>query len=235
MPALLSRIERLARRHGVLIGTSDQRETPPGYQLRGASVVALGGPSARGVWHDAAVFDLSGDLWRLGVPPVELVLRSLAVYGLFLAALRVSGKRELGQFTLFDLAVVLLAANALQPAITGPDTSITGAAIIVATLFITNRGVALARRRFRWIRQLLDVPPTTIARDGAWIQAALEREELDDEDLAAALREHGLETVDQVRLAVLEHDGSISIVPRRGPEVRMRARPRRYRTRGSSR
>jgi len=105
----------------------------------------------------------------------------------------------------------------------------------VATLFITNRGVALARRRFRWIRQLLDVPPTTIARDGAWIQAALEREELDDEDLAAALREHGLETVDQVRLAVLEHDGSISIVPRRGPEVRMRARPRRYRTRGSSR
>lgn len=181
------------------------------------------------------MFDLTGDLWRLAVPPGELVLRSLAVYALFLAALRVSGKRELGQFTLFDLAVVLLAANALQPAITGPDASIPGAAIIVATLFIANHGVALARRRWRVIRRLLDVPPTTIARDGAWIRAALDKEELDDEDLAAALREHGLETVDQVRLAVLEHDGAISIVPRGGPEVRMRARPRRYRTRGPNR
>jgi len=187
------------------------------------------------MWHDAAVFDFTGALWRLAVPPFELVLRSLAIYLLFLIALRVSGKRELGQFTLFDLAVVLLAANALQPAITGPDASIPGAAIIVATLFLANHGVALARQRWRPIRRLLDVPPTVIARDGAWIPAALKREELDDEDLAAALREHGLEDVDQVRLAVLEHDGSISVVPGRGPELRVRVRPRRYRTRGPNR
>lgn len=186
------------------------------------------------MWHDAAVLDL-GDPWRLAVSPVELVLRSLAVYAVFLVALRLSSKRELGQFTIFDLAAVLLAANALQPAITGPDASLTGAAIIVVTIFVANRGVALARQRFASVRRVLDVPPTTIARDGEWLHPALDREGLDDEDLSAALREHGLETIDAVKLAVLEHDGTISIVPRAGPELRIRKGGRRYRSRGPAR
>jgi len=183
------------------------------------------------VWHDAGVFDLSGDAWRLTLSPLELVVRSVVVYVLFLVALRLSGKRELGQFTVFDLAAVLLGANALQPAITGPDASLPAAAIIVITLFGANYLVAAARRRVGWVRRLLDVAPTPIARDGAWIKPALEKEELDDDDLGAALREHGLETVEQVKLAVLEHDGSISVVPRSGTEVRLRARSHRYRSR----
>jgi uncharacterized membrane protein YcaP (DUF421 family) len=105
----------------------------------------------------------------------------------------------------------------------------------VVTIFVANRAVAVARRRSSLVRRFLDVAPTTIARDGAWIRAALDREELDDEDLAAALREHGLETVEKVKLAVLEHDGSISIVQRDGPDVMLRRAARRYRTRGPSR
>ncbi len=181
---------------------------------------------------DAAMFDLSSPVWQFGVPPLELVVRSLAVYAIFLAALRVSGKRELGQFTIFDLAAVLLAANALQPAITGSDASLSGALVILVTLFGANRLVAAARRRSAVMRRLLDVPPTTIARDGAWIRPSLEREGLDDEDLAAALREHGFANIDQVQLAVLEHDGAISVVPKDGEGVRMHARIHRYRTRG---
>ncbi len=168
-------------------------------------------------------------MWHLAVPPLELVVRSVLVYALFLAALRLAGKRELGQFTIFDLALVLLAANALQPAITGPDASLPGALIIVVTLFLLNRAVAFGRRRSQLIRRILDIAPTTIAEDGKWVTAALEREEIDDDDLAAALREHGLEDVGEVRLAVLEHDGSISVVPREGPEVQIRTRRRRYR------
>lgn len=178
------------------------------------------------------MFDLASSAWQFGIPPLELIVRSLVVYLVFLIALRVSGKRELGQFTLFDLAAVLLAANALQPAITGSDASLSGAVLILVTLFGANRLVAIARRRSFLVRRFLDVPPTTIARDGAWIRPALEREGLDDEDLAAALREHGLETIDQVQLAVLEHDGAISVVPREGRQVRMHTRVRRYRTRG---
>jgi len=168
-------------------------------------------------------------MWQLTLSPLELVVRSVVVYVLFLAALRVAGKRELGQFTIFDLALVLLAANALQPAITGPDASLPAAAIIVATLFVVNRGVAMARTRSPRLRRILDPAPTTLAEDGRWNDAAIEREGLNQDDLEAALREHGLERIDDVRLAVLEHDGSISIVPRKGQQVHLRARQRRYR------
>ncbi|MES2210314.1 MAG: YetF domain-containing protein [Chloroflexota bacterium] len=178
------------------------------------------------------MFDASSPVWQFGIPPLELVVRSVVVYAIFLIALRVSGKRELGQFTIFDLAAVLLAANALQPAITGADASLPGALVILVTLFGANRLVAQARRRSAIARRLLDVPPTTIARDGAWIGPSLEREGLDDDDLSAALREHGLESIDEVELAVLEHDGAISVVPRQGQHVRIHARVRRYRTRG---
>ena len=171
------------------------------------------------------------DLFRLGVPPLELVVRTVFIYIVFLAALRIFGKREIGQFTIFDLALVLLAANALQPAITGPDTSITGAAIIIATIFALNWFVGVLRSRYPPIRRLLEDRPDVVGRDGRWIRRAVEREGLDETDLEAALREHGLADVSQMRLAVLEQDGSISIVAvDEGPGATMRRR-RRYRRR----
>ena len=173
------------------------------------------------------------DLFRLGVPPLELVVRTVFIYIVFLAALRVFGKREIGQFTIFDLALVLLAANALQPAITGPDTSITGATIIIATIFALNWFVRVLRSRYPPIRRLLEDRPDVVGRDGAWDQQAVEHEDLSEEDLDAAIREHGLESIKEVKLAVLEHDGSISVVPNDGPRMSMRARRRRYRQRGS--
>jgi uncharacterized membrane protein YcaP (DUF421 family) len=171
-------------------------------------------------------------VWELTLSPGELVLRSAFVYVLFLGALRLSGKRELGQFTIFDLTFLLLAANALQPAITGPEASLPGAAIIVATFFVLNRLVAFGRRNSLTLRRILDYTPTPIARDGRWIATAIDREDLDADDLDAALREHGLESVEDVRLAVLEHDGSISVVAAKGEQVSIRSRRRRYRRRG---
>jgi uncharacterized membrane protein YcaP (DUF421 family) len=165
----------------------------------------------------------------LAVSPLELVARGVVIYVAFLAALRLSGKRELGQFTIFDLALVLLAANALQPAMTGPDQSVAGGVIIIATLFVLNRLVAVGRHRSARLRRILDYAPTPIARDGKWIDAAIDREDLDEQDLESAIREHGLEDVSDVKLAVLEHDGSISVVPKEGERVTMRSRRRRYR------
>ena len=167
-------------------------------------------------------------MWQLGTPPLELVVRSVFVYVIFFGALRLFGKREVAQFTPWDLALVLLAANALQPAITGPDASIPGALIIVATLFLLNRAVAMARRRFPVVRRLLEPSATVIGRDGHWVPQALSREDLDDEDLEAALREHGLSSVSELKLATLEEDGTISVVSRDG-QIRMRTRRRFYR------
>ena len=148
------------------------------------------------------------------LPPWELIVRSVAIYLALVVAFRIFGKREIGQFTLFDLVLVLLVANAVQPAMTGPDSSLAGGVLIILTLVLTNRLLAEARRRFPSLRGVLESPPTTIARNGAWLMDAVRREELDAQDLETSLREHGVASVEDVALAVLEPDGSISVVPR---------------------
>lgn len=173
-------------------------------------------------------------MWTLGLPPLEIAARAAIVYVLFLAALRLFGKREVGQFTLFDLALVLLAANALQPAMTGPDQSIPGAAIIIATIFLLNGLISAARQRIPFVRRLLELKPTVVGRNGAWLPAAIDSQGLDEDDLSAALREHGLGSVKEMKLAVLEQDGSLSIVPTDGGGVRIRTRHRRYRRHDSN-
>jgi uncharacterized membrane protein YcaP (DUF421 family) len=172
-------------------------------------------------------------MFTLSVPPLEIVIRSALIYIVFFGALRLFGKREIGQFTLFDLALVLLAANALQPAVTGTDSSITGGLIVVITIFTLNRAVAAVRVRSSTIRRLLESGPTVIGRDGAWLLPELVRQGLDLEDVEAALREHGLDAVGQLKTATLEADGSISIVARETPGSTV-SRRRRSRTRRSN-
>lgn len=152
-------------------------------------------------------------MWELHVPAWELAVRSTGIYLAVLVALRLFGKREVGQFTLIDLVLILLLANAVQPAMTGPDTSLTGGLIIIVTLVVVNRIIALGRARLPFVRRLVEATPTTLARDGAWVPGALEQEELSVDDVTMALREHGLTDVSEVQLAVLEGDGMISIVP----------------------
>jgi len=167
-------------------------------------------------------------MWELHVPVWELMVRSTIIYLALLVALRLFGKREVGQFTLIDLVLILLVANAVQPAMTGPDASLTGGLVIIATLVVVNRLISWARARVPLVQRLVESTPTVLARDGAWIEAALAREELSIEDCEMALREHGVADVTGVQLAVLESDGMISVVPmdrakagRRRPRIRI--------------
>lgn len=166
-------------------------------------------------------------MWSLAVPWWELVLRSVVVYLALLAVLRVFGKREVGQFTLFDLVVILLVANAVQPAMTGQDYSLLGGLIIILTLMVTDRTIALARARIPFVRVLLESQPTVIARDGQWLTKAMDREDVTIEDAEMALREHGIGSVGEVEAAVLEADGSISVVPLEKKDSLQARRPRR--------
>ncbi len=167
-------------------------------------------------------------MWELHVPVWELMVRATIIYLALLAALRLFGKREVGQFTLIDLVLILLVANAVQPAMTGPDTSLTGGLVIIGTLVVVNRAIAYGRARIPLLQRLLESPPTVLARDGKWIAQALDHEELSIEDCEMAMREHGIADVAEVELAVLEADGMISVVPRdrsivgrRRPRVRV--------------
>ena len=151
-------------------------------------------------------------MFHLGVPAWELPIRAVVIYLTLLIGLRLFGKREVGQFTLFDLVFILLVANAVQPAMTGPDASLLGGVIIIASLLLANLGVAWLDRR-AFFHRLLTAPPTLIVKDGRCLRDRMEREGVLESDIEMAMREHGLEKLSDIKLAVLESDGSISIVP----------------------
>src|SRR2546421_12858490 len=136
-----------------------------------------------------------GELFHLGIPWWHLVVRAALIYVIFFIGLRLFGKRELGQFTTFDLVLVLLVANALQPAMTGPDNSITGGVIIVATLLIFNRGVAMLRSRWPAFARPVEPPPTVLGPGGNPVKENLEKEGLNGGDVESAVRGHGLDQV----------------------------------------
>jgi len=109
--------------------------------------------------------------------------------------------------------VILLVANAVQNAMVGPDTSLTGGLIAAGVLIVGNYGVAEARERLPWLRRAVEGMPTLLINDGKFVSRHLRREGLDEDEVLMAIREHGVADVKDVRMAVLETDGSISIVP----------------------
>jgi uncharacterized membrane protein YcaP (DUF421 family) len=140
------------------------------------------------------------------------VVRSVLTYAALLIALRLFGKREVGQFTLYDLVFVLLVANALQPAMTGPDTSLTGGFVLIIALVGTNYLVGRFDRMPRF-HGLFTPPPAIIVRDGQYLQDVMKKEGVDEPEVEMSMREHGITDMKDVQLAVLEPDGTISIVP----------------------
>lgn len=158
---------------------------------------------------------------------LEIVGRTLAVYGAVLIGLRAGGRRQLGQLTPFDLVVILLVANAVQNAMVGPDTSLQGGLVSAATLLVVNAGIARLRLRSVRIRQLVEGVPVVLVQHGELVVANLRREGITEEEVAAAVREHGaIGQLDQVELAVLETDGSVSVVPMTADVQRTRRRLR---------
>ena len=126
------------------------------------------------------------------------------------------------QMTPFDLLLLLLLSNAVQNAMVGPDTSVTGGVIAAGVLISLNYGIALARERIPWLRRAVEGTPTLLINDGKFISEHLRREGLDENEVAMAIREHGVADVKEVRMAVLETDGSISIVPTDAKAMRTR-------------
>jgi uncharacterized membrane protein YcaP (DUF421 family) len=143
---------------------------------------------------------------------LEIALRTGIIYFLVLGGIRLSGKREVGQMTPFDLTLLLLLSNSVQNAMTGPDTSLTGGAVAATTLLILNYLVAEVAGTNRRFRKLIQGQPSLLIHDGEVIAAHLAREHVTMDALECAVREHGVATYKQVALAVLEVDGSISVL-----------------------
>jgi uncharacterized membrane protein YcaP (DUF421 family) len=153
---------------------------------------------------------LNGAIFPGGHVLLEILLRTGAIYLLVLIGVRLSGKREVGQMTPFDLTLLLLLSNSVQNAMTGPDTSLMGGAVAACTLLLMNYVVADLSGLNRRFRKLIQGQPSLLVHDGRVIESHMAKEHVSMDELHRALREHGISTVDQVALSVLEVDGSIS-------------------------
>ncbi len=170
------------------------------------------------------MFDLGTPLWQIAV-------RSVAVYTAVYLGLRLMGKRQLGQMTVFDLVVILLIANAVQNAMVGPDFSLVGGIVAAFVLLVVNLVVSRVRLLSPRVGRALEGTPTPLIRDGLYLDANLRREGVTREEVRSALREHGLSEAREVRFAYLEPDGAISFVPMSTPVLRSRRHVRQLKKR----
>jgi uncharacterized membrane protein YcaP (DUF421 family) len=146
----------------------------------------------------------------------EIILRTAIVYLFLVLILRVTGKREVGQMSILELIVVLIISDAVQNSMVGENTSLWGGLVAVVTLFVADQLLKLASDRSRRVRKVVEGEPRLLVRDGRVLTKALGEEGVDVEDVRAAARGAGVARLEDVRLAVLETDGSVSIIPMEG-------------------
>lgn len=146
-----------------------------------------------------------------------IAAKTAIVYLFLITGLRLLGKRELGQMSLYDFVMVVILGNAVQNAMLGTDTTLGGGLVAGVVLLLMNRGFNELIRGSQRVEHLLVGEPVLILNDGVMLEDKMKRNGITPEQLMAALREHGYETVDQCHLAVLEVDGTISVVPKGAP------------------
>ena len=154
-------------------------------------------------------------LFDLGMPWWEFVLRAMVVYVVVLVMVRLSGKRTVGQFTPFDLLVVVLLGTAVQNSLIGEDTSLLGGLILAATLLALNWSVGKLSSRFRRFDELVEGRPVILVRHGHLFRDELARQSLSEHDFAIARRSAGYATLGEIALAVLESSGEITFIRRK--------------------
>jgi uncharacterized membrane protein YcaP (DUF421 family) len=145
---------------------------------------------------------------------VESVLRALVIYVLLLLIFRITGKRSLAQITAFDFILLLIIGESTQQALLGDDFSVTNACIVIGTLMTLELGLARLKRARPRLDRLIDSHPLIIVQHGQPFEQRMAEERVDVDDVLTAARElHGLERLEQIKYAVLERSGGISIVP----------------------
>ena len=154
-------------------------------------------------------------MWTTSVPWWEFVLRGVIVYVFLLVFLRLTGKRQTGQFAPFDLVLLLILSNAVQNSMNAGDNSLVGGLISATTLIVCHVLLAQLTFRFRRLEHLIDGTPQVLVRDGQVNSALMRKELLSTDDLEAALRAGGCLHLHEVERATIETNGQITVVLRR--------------------
>ena len=146
---------------------------------------------------------------------MDTVIRAFAIYFFLLVVFRIAGKRALVQITTFDFVLLLIIGEATQQALIGNDFSITTAWILIATLVGIDIAISLLKERFKKLERLVDGVPLVLVSNGELLRDRMEKSRVDEGDILGAARElQGLERLDQIKYAVLERSGTITIIPK---------------------
>lgn len=146
---------------------------------------------------------------------MESIVRAAIVYVFLLLVFRLSGRRTLSEMTMFDFILVLIVSESVQEALIGDDRSLTNAGLVIVTLVLINIALSLLKLKFLVLDKWIDGRPFIIVEQGKCLQDRLAKARVDERDIMEAARiDHGLERLDQIKYAVLERNGRISIVPR---------------------
>ncbi|WP_445991596.1 DUF421 domain-containing protein [Geothrix oryzae] len=152
-------------------------------------------------------------MWKLTQPWWEFVLRALLVYGFLLVLLRLTGKRQVGQLAPFDFVMLLVLSNAVQNSMNAGDNTVAGGFILVATLLAVNGVMSWLTWRSKRAETLLEGRPQILIHNGQLDEAMLASERITRHELMAAVRQAGVSDVADVRVAILETNGRINVIP----------------------
>src|SRR5690348_15032937 len=154
-------------------------------------------------------------MWHTAVPWWELILRSAVVYVFLLVLLRLTGKRQVGQLAPFDLVLLLVLSNAVQNSMNAGDNSLIGGLVAASTLVAFNMVVGAATYRNKTLEALVEGRPQILIHSGKLYPQVMRDARLTHHELNAALRATGCACIEDVQYAVLENNGTISVVPRK--------------------
>jgi len=157
---------------------------------------------------------LLSDMFVLGLPVAEKILRPIVVYAFLIVGLRLAGKRELAQLNPFDLVVLLTLSNTVQNAIIGEDNSVTGGLIGAATLLLINHVVIRYLYTHEKLDQLIEGNADVLIEDGVILVDRLKKELITHTELEAAAHKQGFASLDLIDHAILDPGGTISFTPK---------------------
>ena len=145
-------------------------------------------------------------------PILDIVIRSLAVYVFMVVAVRIFGKNQLSQLNAGDVILLLLISNAVQNAMVGPNNTLLGGIVAALVLFVANFIVKRYIFRSKFVKELIEDQPHILVKDGKVFTDVLKKVQISEDELEESIHEHGIETVSEVKLAILEVDGNISVI-----------------------
>lgn len=148
----------------------------------------------------------------MSLPWWEFVSRALIVYFFLLVTLRLTGRRQIGQLSPFDFVLLFILSNAVQNSMNGGDNSVVGGLVLVVTLILAHWILSYLSFKYKYFGQLVDGKPEVLIHHGVLQSSVMRKERITHDELLSVLRRNGASKVEEVKVAIVESNGSISVI-----------------------